>query len=135
MGKAARSSKTRQTELIGVRLNSDLKSLLDERAKENGISPTSQARVLLARSLGFSNKVETRPPSRRCTQKTISQDLKRAVCFLDLLQDMRGELRYLKQMLARTQDDPSEYYAIAAALAKISASLHGIQIHVTGGNT
>ncbi len=135
MGKAARSSKTRQTELIGVRLNSDLKSLLDERAKENGISPTSQARVLLARSLGFSNEVETRPPSRRCAKKTISQDLKRAICFLDLLQDMRRELRYLTHTLTRTDSDPSESYAIVAVLAKISASLHGIQIHVTGGNT
>ncbi len=135
MGKPARNSKTRQTELIGVRLNSDLKSLLDERAKENGISPTSQARVLLARSLGFSNEVETRPLSRRCTQKTISQDLKRAVCFLDLLQDMRRELRYLTHTLTRTHNGPSESHAIAAALAKISASLHGIQIQVTGGNT
>ncbi len=132
MGKAARSSKTRQTELIGVRLNSDLKSLLDERAKENGISPTSQARVLLARSLGFTNEVVTRPSSRRCTQKTVSQDLKRAICFLDLLQEMRRELRHLTHTLTRTQNDPSKYHAVAAALAKISVSLHGIQANVTG---
>lgn len=127
-----RPEKMRQTELIGVRISAASKRHLDLLAKDQGISATSCARLLLCQSLGGCQEVPTRPSARRRSRKPVSDELRNAISVLGTLQDIRQELSTLSRSLGNTRLESRDPTKIMDAIDQMTDMLASIQDILTG---
>ncbi|WP_108836311.1 hypothetical protein [Tateyamaria sp. Alg231-49] len=98
----AKNKTKKQTKMVGMRVSDDFFALLNKGANSEGISPTSYARLTLARALGFEGAMPETKPRKSQRKKPISKDIQSAIEVLGLLIDVRMSLSYVSRKLAET---------------------------------
>lgn len=123
--------------MIGLRVDEGLFSAIGMGAKDQGISLTSFARLLIAQALGHFEEVPLEAPRRKARRKSISSEQRKAVQALALLGDIhsrlnelvqRSKARSFKQHHLCRQDQTWEI-----SLRKAQSDIAAIRTHLLGG--
>ncbi|WP_170339684.1 hypothetical protein [Ruegeria arenilitoris] len=131
-----KTTQKKQTEMIGLRVDRDLFATIKAKAEENGISPTSFARILIAEALGYSENLPRERARRRRSKKPVPSELRKAVQVLALLIDISADLKFLahsfREMSAREQVSGSDLESARVLLAKSYDGVTEIRTRLLG---
>lgn len=131
-----KQSEIKQTRMIGLRVADDLFHLIEDGAKSELMSPTSFARITLARSLGYVNAVPETRSRKRLRPKPISKEIRAAIEVLGLLIDIRTALSALSNrnenaQLAKQRAD-TELIRQGEIIEHISKQIDAIRAYLIG---
>lgn len=127
---------SKQTEMIGLRVDEKLFSAIKRGAEEEGISTTSFARLLIAQALGYFQEVPMEPPRRQARRKPPSADMKKAVQVLVILTDINmtlsGLLRAIRIQSVEKAIPEMKPATQLDCLKNIQTSVSDIRDHLLG---